>query len=121
WMIGSRLPIIQGVSFSFLAAFFAIIASVNSDDKPQLNENFDHDVLKLLSHGEMKNFSNYACEEEITQLAGNGANEIRAWIVMAAALKHHSAKTLCYSAMPEWLTGMAVAVIEPPSREAEAA
>ncbi|MEM6483841.1 MAG: catechol 1,2-dioxygenase [Pseudomonadota bacterium] len=88
---------------------------------PQLNENFDHDVLKLLSHGEMKNFSNYACEEEITQLAGNGANEIRAWIVMAAALKHHSAKTLCYSAMPEWLTGMAVAVIEPPSREAEAA
>ncbi|MEM6504887.1 MAG: solute carrier family 23 protein [Planctomycetota bacterium] len=30
--VGSRLPIIQGVSFSFLAAFFAIIASVNAGD-----------------------------------------------------------------------------------------
>ncbi|MEM6460156.1 MAG: solute carrier family 23 protein [Planctomycetota bacterium] len=29
---GSRLPIIQGVSFSFLAAFFAIIATVSADD-----------------------------------------------------------------------------------------
>ncbi|MAT69920.1 MAG: xanthine permease [Planctomycetaceae bacterium] len=29
---GSRLPIIQGVSFSFLAAFFAIIAQVHTDN-----------------------------------------------------------------------------------------
>ena len=28
---GSRLPIIQGVSFSFLAAFFAIISTVKSE------------------------------------------------------------------------------------------
>ncbi|MEM8875043.1 MAG: solute carrier family 23 protein [Planctomycetota bacterium] len=31
---GSRLPIIQGVSFSFLAAFFAIIAAVHPEGEP---------------------------------------------------------------------------------------
>lgn len=32
--VGSRLPIIQGVSFSFLAAFFGIVASVQSSAAP---------------------------------------------------------------------------------------
>lgn len=32
---GSRLPIIQGVSFSFLAAFFGIVASVQATEGPQ--------------------------------------------------------------------------------------
>ena len=31
---GSRLPIIQGVSFSFLAAFFVIVASTQTDNAP---------------------------------------------------------------------------------------
>lgn len=32
--LGSRLPIIQGVSFSFLAAFFGIVAGVQADRAP---------------------------------------------------------------------------------------
>ena len=46
--------------------------------------------------------------------SGNGANELRTWIVMAAACGWSPGRTLCYSPMPEWLTGMAVAVIERP-------
>ena len=32
---------------------------------------------------------------------------------MAAALGHAPARRLAYEALPEWLTGMGVAVIEP--------
>jgi 2,3-dihydroxyphenylpropionate 1,2-dioxygenase len=36
---------------------------------------------------------------------------------MAAALEHAPGRRLAYEPMPEWLTGMAVAVVEPQPRE----
>jgi 2,3-dihydroxyphenylpropionate 1,2-dioxygenase len=41
---------------------------------------------------------------------------LRTWLTMAAALGFAPGRALAYSPMPEWLTGMGVAVIEPEAR-----
>ena len=51
--------------------------------------------------------------EQIAERAGNGGQELRTWLLMASALGFAPGKALAYSPMPEWLTGMGVAVIEP--------
>ena len=78
---------------------------------PRLNEPFDRDFLGRLAQGTIAEFADRVADEALTQTAGNGAAEFRAWIIMAAALQHRPGRVLAYSPMPEWLTGMAVAVI----------
>jgi 2,3-dihydroxyphenylpropionate 1,2-dioxygenase len=51
--------------------------------------------------------------EQIGEVAGNGGQELRTWMVMIAALGFAPGTALAYAEMPEWLTGMGVAVIEP--------
>lgn len=80
---------------------------------PRLNEDFDREVLELLEHGRLGELPARYTSEALVTAAGNGANEVRAWLVMAAALGHQRGEVLAYSPMPEWLTGMAVALVEP--------
>ena len=56
---------------------------------------------------------------KIADHAGNGGQELRTWLLMAAALGFTPGKALAYSPMPEWLTGMGVALIEPDSSREE--
>jgi 2,3-dihydroxyphenylpropionate 1,2-dioxygenase len=49
---------------------------------------------------------------ELEDVAGNGAQEIRSWIAMAAAVRGR-ARTITYAPVAPWLTGMAVAVVRP--------
>jgi 2,3-dihydroxyphenylpropionate 1,2-dioxygenase len=83
---------------------------------PRLNEAFDGELLADLEAGRLGHFAARCSDAELVAAAGNGGNEIRAWLVMAAALDHHPGQTLAYAPMPEWLTGMAVAVIDPSTR-----
>jgi len=85
---------------------------------PELRESFDHEVLGLVERGELVQL--LADVEPLAARGGNGANEIRNWIAMAAACGWAPGRTLCYSAMPEWLTGMGVAVIDQPRSPKEA-
>lgn len=71
-----------------------------------LNEAFDADLLAALDAGHADKV--IAAGDDLVAVAGNGANEIRSWILMAAACNWAGGRTLCYSPMPEWLTGMAV-------------
>ena len=82
---------------------------------PGVNTDFDAEVLDLLSRGRVAELAAWPVERLVAE-GGNGANELRTWLVMAAACGHAPAETIVYSPMPEWLTGMAVAVIEEPSR-----
>lgn len=79
----------------------------------RINEPFDRRFLSLLEAGALHRLPNELSEEELVATGGNGANEIRAWLIMAAVVGHAPATTLCYAPMPEWLTGMAVAEIQP--------
>jgi 2,3-dihydroxyphenylpropionate 1,2-dioxygenase len=77
-----------------------------------INEAFDQEVLANLAVGDGRSLLRY--QNDLVQTAGNGANELRNWIACAAACGWAPSRTIAYSAMPEWLTGMAVAVIDTP-------
>lgn len=79
-----------------------------------INPAFDDEFLSLLESGETGHITRYT-SEQLEAKAGNGAQEVRTWLMMAAALEHTPGRRLCYEQLPEWLTGMAVAVIDPAS------
>ena len=81
--------------------------------RPQLNSDFDAELLDLLERGRLYELGRRYNQERLVATAGNGGNEVRAWLAMAAALGNAPGERIVYSPMPEWLTGMAVAVIDP--------
>ncbi len=78
---------------------------------PRLNEEFDRGILDLVREGRLTTLPDEWSDHDLIAAAGNGAAEIRAWLIMAAALGDQKGEVLAYSPMPEWLTGMAVSVI----------
>jgi 2,3-dihydroxyphenylpropionate 1,2-dioxygenase len=77
-----------------------------------INESFDESVLVTLAAGDGKTLLKH--QDNLVRTAGNGANELRNWIAAAAVCGWAPSRTIAYSAMPKWLTGMAVAVVETP-------
>lgn len=82
--------------------------------RPTLFPEFDEAFLGRLDRGELSHYADWTTARIGTE-AGNGGQEIRTWLTMAAALGFAPGETLAYSPMPEWLTGMGVGVIRPGS------
>lgn len=80
--------------------------------KPDINPAFDHDFLAQLESGDLSRVLAMS-SDEVEEVAGNGAQEIRSWIAMTAAVGPGRGRTLAYEPIDEWLTGMGVAVFEP--------
>lgn len=80
--------------------------------QPCIFEDFDRRFLSDLEAGDLSRYTELSTAE-LEEIAGNGGQELRTWLVMAAALGFAPGSSLCYSPMPEWLTGMGAAVIEP--------
>jgi 2,3-dihydroxyphenylpropionate 1,2-dioxygenase len=78
--------------------------------QPCIFEDFDHQFLAQLERGELAKYESWSTAD-IARAAGNGGQEIRTWLIMAAALGFRPGRALAYSAMPEWLTGMGVALL----------
>lgn len=74
-----------------------------------INDEFDREFLGLLADGRAEEVTRYD-DVELELVAGNGAHELRTWLIMAAAAGG-AGRTLAYEPMPEWLTGMGVAVV----------
>ncbi|GAA2446316.1 2,3-dihydroxyphenylpropionate 1,2-dioxygenase [Actinomadura vinacea] len=77
-----------------------------------INTDFDNEFLTLLEGGKAARITEYTTER-LEEVAGNGAQELRTWLLMAALLDHVPGRRLAYESIPEWLTGMAVAVLDP--------
>ncbi|MEU8801299.1 hypothetical protein [Spirillospora sp. NPDC048819] len=77
-----------------------------------INPDFDRDFLDLIETGQADRICAVGTEE-LEREAGNGAQEIRTWLLMAAALGHAPGRRLAYEPIDDWLTGMAVAVLDP--------
>ena len=75
-----------------------------------INSDFDREFLSWLEQGAAARLTGFTTEQ-LEDKAGNGAQELRTWLIMAAALDHAPADILCYEPLPEWLTGMGVAVL----------
>jgi 2,3-dihydroxyphenylpropionate 1,2-dioxygenase len=80
--------------------------------RPTIFEDFDEAFLADLEAGKLERYAAYS-SADVERAAGNGGQELRTWLSMASALGFAPGRRLAYSAMPEWLTGMGVAVIEP--------
>nr|WP_302849126.1 hypothetical protein [Sphingobium sp. AS12] len=76
-----------------------------------LNEEFDRAFLNAVEGGKVAALAETLNDNALVRAAGNGAAEIRTWLTMAAVMAHQPGQALAYSPMPEWLTGMAVAII----------
>ena len=81
--------------------------------RPNIFTEFDERFLTDLEHGSLAAYAGLT-SAEIEAAAGNGGQELRTWLAMAAALGFAPGKALGYAPMPEWLTGMGVAAIQPP-------
>ncbi|GLZ07933.1 2,3-dihydroxyphenylpropionate 1,2-dioxygenase [Actinomadura sp. NBRC 104412] len=77
-----------------------------------INPEFDEEFLGLLERGEAAGLTAHTTQS-LEEIAGNGAQELRTWLLMAALLDHVPGRRLSYEVIPEWLTGMAVAVLDP--------
>lgn len=82
--------------------------SIIINSPADLNEVFDREMLARFAKGETEAWLAGLSEDTLVETAGNGANEIRNWLIMHAALDFSPGKTLAYAPMPDWLTGMGV-------------
>ncbi|MER5753685.1 catechol 1,2-dioxygenase [Streptomyces sp. NPDC002088] len=85
--------------------------------RPDINEEFDRWFLQLLESGDLTPLLDHT-DADLEKAAGNGAQELRSWIAMTAALttpggQPPTGRTLAYGAVPDWLTGMGVSLLTP--------
>jgi 2,3-dihydroxyphenylpropionate 1,2-dioxygenase len=86
---------------------------------PDINPDFDRQFLADLERGDLSRVITMT-NNEIEVDAGNGAQELRSWVAMTAAVGPGRGTTLAYSPIDEWLTGMAVALYTPSEEETKA-
>lgn len=79
---------------------------VGLPESGNINTEFDRDFLQRLEAGDPQRLTDYSRDE--IDAAGNGAHEIRAWLVAAGAAEVPF-EVLVYEPVPEWLTGTSVA------------
>lgn len=77
---------------------------------PGVNPEFDREFLAALEAGRALEYATWS-DAELERVAGNGAHELRSWLV-TAAVAGGPGRVLAYEPMPEWLTGMGVATME---------
>ncbi len=81
--------------------------------RADLNPEFDQQFLADVVAGNAAQYTLWSTEK-VEEVAGNGAQEIRSWLLAAAAHgAPSSGEVLAYEQLPEWLTGMGVAVLHP--------
>ncbi len=78
------------------------------DDTGPVNLEFDREFLDAICSGHVETFIDAWGEARIYDEAGNGAQEIRNWIVAAGILENARATVLGYAPEEAWLTGTAV-------------
>jgi 2,3-dihydroxyphenylpropionate 1,2-dioxygenase len=80
-----------------------------------LNPEWDRTVLAELAAGKLDRFDHLG-SQEIKDVAGNGAHELRTWIACLAAfetLGGFQSQMTFYEAVDEWITGMGLLIAQP--------
>jgi aromatic ring-opening dioxygenase catalytic subunit (LigB family) len=72
-----------------------------------VNEQFDREFIRLLAGNDLAALVTH-CEDNVNT-AGNGAEEIRTWLMAHGAAGETGFEELYYKAMPGWYTGIGLA------------
>jgi 2,3-dihydroxyphenylpropionate 1,2-dioxygenase len=75
------------------------------DEIGPINEAFDRDFIMRICNGATRSFVQEWNDERVYVDAGNGAQEIRNWILLAGVMNDAKARLLAYEPVREWLTG----------------
>jgi aromatic ring-opening dioxygenase catalytic subunit (LigB family) len=75
----------------------------------RVNAEFDQEFLETLQHGQSEEFISEWSDDRLEEIAGNGAQELRNWLLVAGLADDSPAEVLAYAPVPEWHTGSAVA------------
>ena len=70
--------------------------SLHIQETGPINEPFDRSFLDALAEGTLDTFLTEWTEETVPREAGNGANEIRNWLIAAEIAGSRRAETICY-------------------------
>ncbi|HVZ46491.1 MAG TPA: hypothetical protein VHA82_21980 [Ramlibacter sp.] len=81
---------------------------VGMADMGKINPEFDARVLKLVEENDIDELANLS-DKEIVDEAGNGALEVRNWIVAMAAVPRLESRVLAYEPVAPWVTGLGFA------------
>jgi 2,3-dihydroxyphenylpropionate 1,2-dioxygenase len=77
-------------------------------ERGAVNEEFDKEFLAVLERGGAEQFVREWSNERVQSEGGNGAQEIRNWLLIAGVAQDAPLEVLAYAAVPEWHTGSAV-------------
>lgn len=84
----------------------------------KINPEFDRTFISQIEQKDFEAIAAYT-EEQIEELGGNGAQELRAWATVLGATKDFDLKSTCYEPIEEWATGMGIMAGLAPSVAAE--
>jgi 2,3-dihydroxyphenylpropionate 1,2-dioxygenase len=96
---------------AFAAAREPKVRALGGNPAARVNAEWDTWFLDRLADGDLDAVVDLG-EEGLEKLAGNGGNEIRTWVVGAAAVGL-PARWTAYEPVPEWVTGMGCAATFP--------
>ncbi|MDX3906298.1 MAG: hypothetical protein QHC78_11465 [Pigmentiphaga sp.] len=85
---------------------------VGMPETGRINQAFDRRFLDDFAAGHFDAIAAWDAEE-VVRSAGNGAAEIRNWLLAAGAAQARSARVLAYEPVAAWVTGIAVTELEP--------
>ncbi len=80
---------------------------VGTKEMGYVNVEFDQMVLDYVKNGNIQALVDMT-DEYVLETAGNGAFELRNWIVAMAATQAAGAEMICYEAIPEWICGCGI-------------
>ena len=86
-------------------------ASRIANSHSPISPDFDRAFLSALGRQELAPYLDLSTLD-LQEQAGNGGQEIRSWIIAAAACAEFRPKVLSYEELPEWLTGMGAVLFE---------
>jgi len=77
---------------------------VGTPETGRVNAEWDRQILEWIARGEGARIAALSPAE--VAVAGNGAEEIRAWLVVLGALGGRAGRVIGYEPVPEWITGL---------------
>ena len=75
-------------------------------ERGEINESWDRAFLDLLGRGGAPEFISGWSTDRVFAEAGNGAQEVRNWLIVAGMVDDAPLEKLAYEAIPEWHTGI---------------
>jgi protocatechuate 4,5-dioxygenase beta chain len=86
---------------------------VGMADMGKVNVEFDRRIMAMVDEGDVNGLVELA-DADVVHQAGNGAWEIKNWIVAMAAMPGCRGSSFCYEPIPEWICGLGFTELRQP-------